>query len=198
MISGFRECPVSTPSSPGRPSSRTRFSRCAQLRLPTNWRRNARGAARQLRDNSTTSRTASSEGARLTRYCGDKFGWTLLMTVVQAGGQPAAQGLEIPRSADERPYPDEAERAARCFTRWTTCSATCSTTPRGMGRRSSSCRTTGPRQPGRQGPAQLALHGGLPRLRSSWSRPARAAGTVARFNQGPGRPLRAGQPRHRA
>jgi len=64
-----------------------------------------------------TSLIAFEQGARLTRYCGDKFGWDVLMTVFKLVDnlQHKAWKYLDPRTSGR--YPREAELAARCFTR---------------------------------------------------------------------------------
>ncbi len=83
----------------------------------TNWRRNALGRREQLRDNLEYIAHSFEQGARLTRYCGDKFGWDVLMTVFKLVDnlQHKAWKYLDPRTSGR--YPREAELAARCFTR---------------------------------------------------------------------------------
>jgi len=83
----------------------------------TNWRRKAIGRRAQLADNLDYIANSFDQGARLTRYCGEKFGWDLLMTVFKLVDnlQHKAWKYLDPRWKHRFPY--EAELAARCFTR---------------------------------------------------------------------------------
>jgi predicted AlkP superfamily phosphohydrolase/phosphomutase len=83
----------------------------------TNWRRTALGRLAQLKDNLDYIANSFEQGARLTRYCGDKFGWDVLMTVFKLVDnlQHKAWKYLDPRTSGR--YPQEADLAARCFTR---------------------------------------------------------------------------------
>lgn len=83
----------------------------------TNWRRTAIGRAAQLADNLEYIANSFDQGATLTRYCGEKFGWDVLMTVFKLVDnlQHKAWKYLDPRTSGK--YPAEAELAARCFTR---------------------------------------------------------------------------------
>jgi predicted AlkP superfamily phosphohydrolase/phosphomutase len=81
----------------------------------TNWRRTALGRRARLADNLEYIAHSFDQGARLTRYCGDKFGWDLLMVVFKLVDnlQHKAWKYLDPRTSGR--YPREAELAARCF-----------------------------------------------------------------------------------
>ncbi len=83
----------------------------------TNWRRTAIGRRARLADNLEYIATSFDHGALLTRYCGDKFGWDVLMVVFKLVDnlQHKAWKYLDPRTSGR--YPQEAELAARCFTR---------------------------------------------------------------------------------
>lgn len=83
----------------------------------TNWRRTALGRRAQLADNLEYIANSFDQGVRLTRYCGDKFGWDVLMIVFKLVDnlQHKAWKYLDPRTSGRYPY--EAELAARCFGR---------------------------------------------------------------------------------
>ena len=83
----------------------------------TNWRRTAIGRHAQLVDNLNYIANSFDQGARLTRYCGDKYGWDVLMTVFKLVDnlQHKAWKYLDPRTSGR--YPEEAELAAQCFQR---------------------------------------------------------------------------------
>jgi predicted AlkP superfamily phosphohydrolase/phosphomutase len=82
----------------------------------TNWRRTAIGRLEQLRDNLDYIANSFDQGTKLTTYCGDKFGWDVLMTVFKLVDnlQHKAWKYLDPRYCDR--YPTEHDLAARCFT----------------------------------------------------------------------------------
>jgi predicted AlkP superfamily phosphohydrolase/phosphomutase len=81
----------------------------------TNWRRTALGKLEQLKDNLAYIANSFDQGAALTRYCGDKYGWDVLMTVFKLVDnlQHKAWKYLDPRSSGR--FPVEAELAAQCF-----------------------------------------------------------------------------------
>ena len=83
----------------------------------TNWRRTAIGRQAQLADNLDYIANSFDQGTRLTRYCGEKYGWDVLMTVFKLVDnlQHKAWKYLDPRTSGH--YPREAELAARCFQR---------------------------------------------------------------------------------
>ena len=83
----------------------------------TNWRRKAFGRRAQLADNLEYIANSFDQGARLTRYCGDKFGWDALMTVFKLVDNLQHKAWKYLDPQTSHQYPHEAELAARCFTR---------------------------------------------------------------------------------
>lgn len=83
----------------------------------TNWRRTAIGRRAQLADNLAYIANSFDQGVTLTRHCGDKFGWDVLMTVFKLVDnlQHKAWKYLDPRFATQ--FAEEREMAARCFTR---------------------------------------------------------------------------------
>lgn len=83
----------------------------------TNWRRTALGRLEQLKDNLEYIANSFEQGARLTRYCGDKFGWDVLMTVFKLVDNLQHKAWKYLDPQTSRRYPHEAELAAQCFGR---------------------------------------------------------------------------------
>ena len=83
----------------------------------TNWRRTAFGKRAQLAENIEYIANSFDQGAKLTTYYGDKFGWDVLMVVFKLVDnlQHKAWKYMDPRTTDR--YPQEAEMAAQCFQR---------------------------------------------------------------------------------
>lgn len=83
----------------------------------TNWRRSALGADAMLRENLQYICNSFEQGRRLTEYCGDRFGWDVLMVVFKLVDnlQHKAWKYLDPRTASR--YPRQAALAADCFAR---------------------------------------------------------------------------------
>ncbi|MEW6198937.1 MAG: alkaline phosphatase family protein [Planctomycetota bacterium] len=83
----------------------------------TNWRRTAFGRRAQLADNLDYIANSFDQGAKLTRYCGDRFGWDVLMTVFKLVDNLQHKAWKYLDPRFNRRFRHEAELAARCFTR---------------------------------------------------------------------------------
>lgn len=83
----------------------------------TNWRRTAFGRRAQLADNLDYIANSFDQGAKLTRYCGDRFGWDVLMTVFKLVDNLQHKAWKYLDPRFNRRFRQEAELAARCFTR---------------------------------------------------------------------------------
>jgi predicted AlkP superfamily phosphohydrolase/phosphomutase len=83
----------------------------------TNWRRTAIGRMAQLADNLEYITNSFDQGVTLTKHCGDKYGWEVLMTVFKLVDnlQHKAWKYLDPRFATQ--FAQEREMAAQCFTR---------------------------------------------------------------------------------
>jgi len=117
MISGF-ETPSSSAQFTWPPELKQEIFRLIpNYDYRTNWRRTAIGRRAQLRENLDYIAASFDQGARLTIYCGDKFGWDVLMVVFKLVDnlQHKAWKYLDPRTREKYPY--EAELAARCFER---------------------------------------------------------------------------------
>jgi len=117
MISGFET-----------PSTRAEFTYPAQLKRDilrefpdysyrTNWRRKALGGFDLLKQNLDYICDSFMQGFRLTKYCGDKFGWDLLMIVHKLVDNLQHKTWKYLDPRLKSQYPRGAEMAAECFTR---------------------------------------------------------------------------------
>jgi len=83
----------------------------------TNWRRTAIGRMAQLADNLDYIANSFDQGARLTRYCGDKFGWDVMMIVFKLVDNLQHKAWKYLDPRFNGRFPRESEMAAQCFTR---------------------------------------------------------------------------------
>ncbi len=83
----------------------------------TNWQRGTFGRRQLLRENLDYIANSFDQGAKLTEYCGEKYGWDVLMVVFKLVDnlQHKAWKYLDPRTSHR--YPAEAELAAQCFAR---------------------------------------------------------------------------------
>ncbi|MBU0638839.1 MAG: alkaline phosphatase family protein [Planctomycetes bacterium] len=83
----------------------------------TNWRRKAFGGDALLAENLGYISRSFEQGWHLTHYCGEKYGWEVLMVLFKFVDnlQHKAWRYLDPRTCDR--YPRRAEMAAECFTR---------------------------------------------------------------------------------
>ncbi len=83
----------------------------------TNWRRRAGGGIEQLRENLDYISHSFDQGWKLTHYCGEKFGWDVMMVVFKLVDnlQHKAWKYLDPRYPPR--FPRESELAAECFAR---------------------------------------------------------------------------------
>ncbi|MEW6250943.1 MAG: alkaline phosphatase family protein [Planctomycetota bacterium] len=83
----------------------------------TNWRRTALGRFEQLKDNLEYIARSFEQGAQLTEWCGDKYGWDVLMTVFKLVDNLQHKAWKYLDPRYKQRFPQEAELAARCFER---------------------------------------------------------------------------------
>ena len=88
-----------------------------QYNYRTNWQRKAMGGLDVLKANLDYICDSFDQGTKLTEFCGDKYGWDVLMIVYKLVDnlQHKAWKYLDPRHKDR--YPREAEMAAECFAR---------------------------------------------------------------------------------
>ena len=121
----------------------------------TNWRRKAFGGVDVLQANLDYICDSFSQGARLTEFCGDKYGWDVMMIVYKLVDNLQHKAWKYLDPRFNHKYPREAEMAAKCFSKLDdvlgkhfACRQARSHGNNHVGSR--------PRQPGRQGSAQPA------------------------------------------
>ncbi len=83
----------------------------------TNWRRTAIGRYNQLIDNLDYIANSFDQGAKLTRFCGDKYGWDMMMIVFKLVDNLQHKAWKYLDPRFNKRHPREAELAARCFER---------------------------------------------------------------------------------
>ena len=83
----------------------------------TNWRRKALGGVDVLRLNLDYICDSFDQGSQLTKYCGDKFGWDVMMIVYKLVDNLQHKAWKYLDPRFNHKYPREAELAARCFSR---------------------------------------------------------------------------------
>lgn len=82
----------------------------------TNWRRRAFGGTPLLRENLEYIATSFEQGWQLTQFCGDRFGWDVLMVVLKLVDNLQHKAWKYLDPRFKSRYPREAELAAACFT----------------------------------------------------------------------------------
>jgi predicted AlkP superfamily phosphohydrolase/phosphomutase len=83
----------------------------------TNWRRRAFGGAAVLRENLDYICNSFEQGLRLTEYCGEKYGWDVLMLVYKLVDNLQHKAWKYLDPRFNRRYPRQAQMAADCFNR---------------------------------------------------------------------------------
>ena len=81
----------------------------------TNWRRKPMGGLEMLRENLDYISGSFDQGRRLTEYCGEKFGWDVLMIVYKLVDNLQHKAWKYLDPRFNAKYPREAEMAAECF-----------------------------------------------------------------------------------
>ena len=82
----------------------------------TNWRRRAFGGLDLLAENLKYISNSFEQGLKLTRHCGDKFGWEVLMTVFKLVDNLQHKTWKYLDPRSNHRYPREAEMVADVFT----------------------------------------------------------------------------------
>ncbi len=117
MISGFE-----TPSTDAEFTYPAELKREIMREIPnynyrTNWRRKALGGVGLLKENLDYICESFDQGSRLTRYCGEKFGWDVMMIVFKLVDNLQHKAWKYLDPRFNHQYPRESELAADCFTR---------------------------------------------------------------------------------
>jgi len=117
MISGFETPSVDAEFTWPRELKQEILREIPQYDYRTNWQRRTFGGQRVLEENLDYICRSFDQGEQLTRYCGEKFGWDVLMIVFKLVDnlQHKAWKYLDPQTVTE--HSARAELAARCFTR---------------------------------------------------------------------------------
>ncbi len=83
----------------------------------TNWRRRAFGGETLLAENLEYICNSFEQGWQLTRYCGDRFGWDVLMALFKLVDNLQHKTWKYLDPRYKGKYPRRAEMVATCFTR---------------------------------------------------------------------------------
>ncbi len=83
----------------------------------TNWRRSALGAEAILKDNLDYISNSFEQGFQLTHFCGEKFGWDVLMVVYKLVDNLQHKAWKYLDPKYNHRFPTEAKMAADCFNR---------------------------------------------------------------------------------
>jgi predicted AlkP superfamily phosphohydrolase/phosphomutase len=83
----------------------------------TNWRRRAFGGEALLAENLEYICNSFEQGWQLARYCGDRFGWDVLMTLFKLVDNLQHKTWKYLDPRYKGKYPRRAEMVAACFTR---------------------------------------------------------------------------------
>jgi predicted AlkP superfamily phosphohydrolase/phosphomutase len=117
MISGFETPSIDAEFTYPPELKQEIFRQIPNYNYRTNWQRRALGGQDVLETNLDYIANSFEQGYKLTTYCGDKYGWDVLMTVMKLVDnlQHKAWKYLDPQTAAD--FPREAELAARVFTR---------------------------------------------------------------------------------
>lgn len=117
VVSGFETPSIDADFTYPRDLKSDILSRFPDYNYRTNWRRKALGGIDILRENLDYICGSFRQGQELTEFCGEKYGWDVLMVVFKLVDnlQHKAWKYLDPRYRDR--YPREAEMAADCFAR---------------------------------------------------------------------------------
>ncbi len=117
MISGFETPSIESDFTFPSELKNEIFRRIPSYNYRTNWRRKALGGRAMLAENLEYIGNSFEQGAELVRFCGDAYGWDVLMIVFKLVDnlQHKAWKYLDPRFAPQ--HPQEAEMAAQVFTR---------------------------------------------------------------------------------
>lgn len=117
MISGFETPSIDAEFTYPRELKAEILRELPDYNYRTNWKRRALGGLDVLRENLDYITNSFEQGWRLTRYCGDRFGWDLLMIVYKLVDNLQHKSWKYldPRYRDR--YPRQAEMTAECFSR---------------------------------------------------------------------------------
>ncbi len=117
MISGFETPSIDSDFTYPKELKQEILKELPTYNYRTNWRRKALGGLEILKENLDYISDSFDQGWKLTRFCGEKYGWDVLMVVYKLVDnlQHKAWKYLDPRFKDR--YPEEARLSAECFAR---------------------------------------------------------------------------------
>ncbi|MFQ5807407.1 MAG: alkaline phosphatase family protein [Phycisphaerae bacterium] len=117
MISGFETPSTDADFTYPRELKRELLREFPHYNYRTNWQRKTLGGVDILKQNLDYICDSFVQGSQLTRYCGDKFGWDLLMIVYKLVDNLQHKAWKYLDPRFNSRYPREAELTADCFNR---------------------------------------------------------------------------------
>lgn len=117
VISGFETPSIDADFTYPRELKQEIFKEIPSYNYRTNWKRKTFGGDAQLAENLEYISNSFDQGWELTRFCGNKYGWDVLMVLFKLVDnlQHKAWKYLDPRTAPK--YPARAEMVANCFAR---------------------------------------------------------------------------------
>jgi len=117
MISGFETPSIDADFTWPRDLKQDILREIPDYSYRTNWRRSALGGEDVLRQNLDYICKSFEQGWQLTKYCGDRFGWEVMMVVFKLVDNLQHKAWKYLDPRFNRRFPREAEMAAECFAR---------------------------------------------------------------------------------
>lgn len=117
VISGFETPSIDAEFTYPRELKREILREIPDYNYRTNWRRSALGGLGQLRENLDYISRSFDQGLHLTRYCGEKFGWDVLMIVFKLVDNLQHKAWKYLDPRYQQRFPVQARMAAECFER---------------------------------------------------------------------------------
>jgi predicted AlkP superfamily phosphohydrolase/phosphomutase len=117
MVSGFETPSIDAEFTWPRELKSEIFQLIPNYDYRTNWRRTAVGRLAQLEENIAYIAKSFEHGALLTRHCGDKYGWDVLMVVFKLVDNLQHKAWKYLDPRFNSRYPREAEITAGCLAR---------------------------------------------------------------------------------
>ena len=117
MISGFETPSIDAEFTYPKELKQEIFREIPNYNYRTNWQRRALGGQDQLSVNLDYISNSFDQGLKLTRYCGDKFGWDVLMVVFKLVDNVQHKAWKYLDPKTSHRYPREAEMVGQVFKR---------------------------------------------------------------------------------
>lgn len=115
MISGFETPSIDADFTWPRDLKQEILREIPNYNYRTNWRRKALGGMQMLKENLDYISGSFEQGWQLTQYCGDKYGWDVLMVVFKLVDNLQHKAWKYLDPKFNASYPQQAEMAEQCF-----------------------------------------------------------------------------------